>query len=428
MRFSAGEVARATGGTLVGEDIDVDGASIDSRTIERGQLFVPLVGDRDGHDYIESSHIYLTSKGARGGTAIEVADTQEALTALGRTARARLGDRVIGITGSVGKTTVKDLLASIMRQRFITAASAKSFNNELGVPLTLVNAPDDAEAAVIEMGARGIGHIAALCEVARPVIGVVTAVGAVHTEVFGTIDDVARGKGELVEALPERGTAVLNANDHRVAAMADRARCRVLLYGEDVRADAVHLDAELRPRFLLESPWGDTEVRLSVRGAHQVGNALAAATAALAAGASLEDVCAGLLAAELSPWRMDLRTTPTGARVLNDAYNANPISVRAALESLALLEADRRVAFLGTMAELDDAVAAHAEIAAYAQSLDVRVISVGEPRYAVEDEVATVDDAIALARSLDLGGGDAVLVKGSRVAGLELLASALLDG
>jgi UDP-N-acetylmuramoyl-tripeptide--D-alanyl-D-alanine ligase len=430
MRFSAGEVAKAVDGTRVGPDVELDGASIDSRTIEPNQLFVPIVGDRDGHEFIEpAANPYLTSRPAQGGTAIEVADTQAALTALGAHARRKLGDPVIGITGSVGKTTVKDLLASILRQRFVTAASERSFNNELGVPLTLVNAPDGAEVAVIEMGARGIGHIAHLCSVARPTIGVVTAVGAVHTEVFGSVDDVARGKGELVEALPERGTAVLNGDDHRVAAMADRTRARVLLYGRDgdVQAESPHLDADLRARFVLTSPWGDAEVRLGVRGAHQVGNALAAAAAALAAGATLDDVCAGLAVAELSPWRMELATTPSGARILNDAYNANPISMRAALESLVALDARRRVAFLGTMAELDDAVTAHAEIAGIAQSLGVRVISVGEPAYGVEDEVATVDDAIVLAHALELGGGDAVLVKGSRVAGLELLASALLD-
>ena len=430
MRFSAGEVAKAVGGTLVGPDVAIDGASIDSRSIEPGQLFVPIVGERDGHEFIDAAaNPYLTSRPARGGTAIEVVDTQAALTALGAHARRKLGDPVIGITGSVGKTTVKDLLASILRQRFVTAASERSFNNELGVPLTLVNASDDTQAAVIEMGARGIGHIAHLCSIANPTIGVVTAVGAVHTEVFGSIDDVARGKGELVEALPERGTAVLNGDDHRVAAMADRTRARVLLYGRDgdVQAESPHLDADLRAAFVLASPWGDAEVRLGVRGAHQVGNALAAATAALAAGAALDDVCAGLAVAELSPWRMELATTPSGARVLNDAYNANPISMRAALESLVALDARRRVAFLGTMAELDDPLTAHAEIAGVAQSLGVRVISVGEPRYGVEDEVATVDDAIALAHALELGGGDAVLVKGSRVAALELLASALLD-
>ncbi|HYD08952.1 MAG TPA: UDP-N-acetylmuramoyl-tripeptide--D-alanyl-D-alanine ligase [Acidimicrobiales bacterium] len=430
MRFSAGEVAKAVGGTLVGPDVTVDGASIDNRTLVEGQLFVPIVDERDGHDFIDPQQgPYLTARPAQGGTAIEVADTQAALTSLGAHARRKLGDPVIGITGSVGKTTVKDLLASILRQRFVTAASEKSFNNELGVPLTLANAPDDTQVAVIEMGARGIGHIADLCAIARPTIGVVTAVGAVHTEVFGSIDDVARGKGELVEALPERGTAVLNGDDHRVAGMAGRTSARVLLYGTDgnVQAHEAHLDDELRARFVLSSPWGDAEVRLGVAGAHQVGNALAAATAALAAGATLDDVCAGLAVAELSPWRMALGTTPTGARVLNDAYNANPISTRAALESIVALGGERRIAFLGTMAELDDPQAAHAEIAGVAQSLGVRVISVGEPRYGVEDEVATVDDAIDLAQSLGLGGGDVVLVKGSRVAGLELLASALLD-
>ncbi|MEA3056888.1 MAG: UDP-N-acetylmuramoyl-tripeptide--D-alanyl-D-alanine ligase, partial [Actinomycetota bacterium] len=298
MRFTAGDVARATGGDLVGDDTDIDGASIDSRTRERSQLFVPIVGARDGHDFIDpSGGPYLTARPPIGGTAVRVADTGRALLDLGSWARRRLGDRVVGITGSVGKTTVKDLLASILRQRFVIAASPGNFNNELGLPLTLLNAPDGAEAGVLEMGARGIGHIAMLCEVGRPTIGVVTAVAAVHTEVFGSIDDVARGKSELVAALPKSGTAVLNGDDVRCAAMASVTDARVLTYAVegdgDLTADAVHFDDELRPTFVASTPWGSVELRVGVRGVHQVGNALAAAGAALAAGATLDDVAAG---------------------------------------------------------------------------------------------------------------------------------------
>jgi len=331
------------------------------------------------------------------------------------------------VTGSVGKTSVKDLLAAALRPTFRTVASERSFNNELGVPATLANAPEDTEATVVEMGARGVGHIRVLCEIARPTVGIVTAVGHVHTELFGTIDDVALGKGELVEALPASGTAVLNADDERVAAMATRTRARTLTYGigpADVTAEAVELDYGLRPSFRLRSPWGAADVRLGVRGVHQIGNALAAAAAALAAGAPLDAAVGGLADAELSPWRMDLRRTRGGALVLNDAYNANPISMAAALRSLAALEAQRRIAVLGTMAELGDVAAAeHAAVADLAAELGIRVISLAEPRYGGE-QVASLDEAVDAIG--DVGEGDAVLVKGSRVAGLERLAELLL--
>lgn len=431
VRFTTGEAARATGGTLEGEDVAVDGASIDSRTLEPGQLFVPIVGERDGHDFIDPSRgPYLTARPAIGGNAVVVDDTGDALLRLGAWARNRLDDRVIGITGSVGKTTVKDLTTGIVRARFVTVASPGNFNNELGLPLTLLNGPDRPEAAVLEMGARGIGHITMLCEVGRPTIGVVTAVAAVHTEAFGTIEDVARGKSELVAALPRTGTAILNADDPRCAAMADVTDARVLTYSvardADLTAEGVHFDDELRPTFVACTPWGDVEVRVAVRGVHQVANSLAAAGAGLAAGATLEDVATGLATAQLSKWRMDLQRTAAGALVLNDAYNASPTSMVAALQSLAALPGDRHLAFLGTMAELDDADDAHREVAEAAAALGVRVIAVNEERYATEG-VDGVNEAVALAASLGLRKGDAVLVKGSRIAGLELLAAQLLE-
>jgi UDP-N-acetylmuramoyl-tripeptide--D-alanyl-D-alanine ligase len=395
---------------------------------------VPIVAARDGHEFVPAAlkagaAAYLTAHEPVAGdaAAIVVADTLEALGRVGALARARLPERVVGVTGSVGKTSVKDLLAAALRPTFRTVASERSFNNELGVPATLANAPEDTEATVVEMGARGIGHIRVLCDIARPTIGIVTAVGHVHTELFGTIDDVAVGKGELVEALPASGTAVLNADDERVAAMVGRTRARTLTYGlaaADVKAEAVALDGDLRPSFRLRSPWGAADVRLGVRGVHQIGNALAAAAAALAAGAPLDAAVGGLADAELSPWRMDLRRTRSGALVLNDAYNANPISMAAALRSLAALDVRRRVAVLGTMAELGDVAAAeHAAVAALASELGIRVLALAEPRYGGE-QVASLDDAVDAIG--EVGEGDAVLVKGSRVAGLERLAELLL--
>ena len=431
MQLRTSDLAAAVGGLLEGLDVIVDGASQDSRAIARGQLFVPVVAGRDGHEFIgaalaNGARAYLTAGPLAGATAIVVADTVGALHAAGRLARSRLPAPVIGVTGSVGKTSVKDLLAAVLAQRWTTASSARSFNNELGVPLTLLNAPDGTEAVVVEMGARDVGQIAELCAIASPTVGVVTRVAAVHTEVFGSIDQVARAKGELVEALPADGAAVLNAGDARVAAMAARTAARVVSYGEggEVRAEDLALDAGLRARFRLASPWGSEEVVLGARGLHQVENALAAAAAALVVGVDLAGVAVGLGQAVLSRWRMELTTAPGGALVLNDAYNANPTSVAAALDSLAALPARRRIAVLGVMAELGDSEEAdHAAIGARAEELGIRVIAVAAPGYRGED-VATVEEAINLLGGLE--EGDAILVKGSRVAALERLAEQLL--
>jgi UDP-N-acetylmuramoyl-tripeptide--D-alanyl-D-alanine ligase len=331
----------------------------------------------------------------------------------------------------VGKTSTKDLLASALSRRWRTAASEKSFNNELGVPLTLANAPAGTEAAVIEMGARGRGHVQLLCDVARPTIGVVTAVVHAHTEMFGSIDEVASAKAELVESLPSAGTAVLNADDARVAAMAQWTAARSLLYSAngDARADLVAedlaVDEELRVRFTLRTPSGAAPVALQVRGEIQVANALAAAGAALACGVAVEEVAAGLGDAVLSPWRMDLRRSRSGAVVLNDAYNANPTSMAAALRSLAAVPAQRRVAVLGLMAELgESSQVEHERVLALADELGIDVIAFETVAYG-QPAAEGVDGALAALGPL--GRGDAVLVKGSRVAGLERVAAALLD-
>ena len=433
MELTLSEVAAVTGGTASGE-ATVRGASIDSRTIVPGQLFVPVADQRDGHEFIEAAvaegaAAYLTSRPpSADAPSVRVDDVPVALTALGRAARDRLPDLVVGVTGSVGKTSVKDLLAGALRGALRTMASEKSLNNELGVPLTLLNAPDDTEATVVEMGARGPRHVADLCAIARPTVGVVTAVAHAHTELFGSIEQVAEAKGELIEALPASGTAVLNASDARVMAMADRTHAEVLTYGQetgDVRVTDLRLDDELRPSFALVTPWGRGDVTLAVRGEHNAENAAGAAAAALACGVALDVVTAGLASAELSPLRMDLQRTSSGALVLNDAYNANPASMRAALRSLAELPAERRTAVLGLMAELGDvAEEEHRTIADLCRDLGVRLIAVDVPWYDGAEHVASVDEARE--RLGPLGPGDAVLLKGSRVAALERLAAALL--
>lgn len=438
VRFRVAAIATAVGGTLVGDDVEIDGASIDSRSLRPGQLFVPVRGDRDGHDFIGAaraagaSATFSASGPIDGLSSILVDDPEQALRALGALARTRLGARVVGITGSVGKTSTKDLVTSVLSRTLTVSASERSFNNELGVPLTLVNANDDSKVTVVEMGSRGRGHIAALCEVASPTIGVVTAVELVHSELMGGLDDIARAKGELVESLPNDGIAVLNADDPRVWEMRSRTAARAIGFGfvnGDLRATALSLDDQLRPRFRLESDWGSADVELSVRGRHQVNNALAAAAVALSCDVSLDDVVAGLAEAELSPWRMDLRTTNTGARILNDSYNAGPASMEAALRSLAALPAINRTAVIGVMAELGpESEAAHRRIAEVASELGVRIISFGEADYRSPDVVVAHADDVAGALTLlgQLDAGDAVLVKGSRVAGLERLAEALL--
>lgn len=432
-------MAAATGGRLIGPDTTIDGASIDSRSVRPDQLFVPIVADRDGHDFIGKAReagvtTYLTSRGAGdgSGTAIEVPDTALALADLGRAARGRLTGPVVGVTGSVGKTSTKDLLASVLATSYVTAANERSFNNELGLPLTLLGARDDTEAVVVEMGARGVGHIALLCDIARPTVGIVTRVEGVHLELFGDIESVARAKGELIEALPDDGLAVLN-NDHPlVVAMADRTSATVLRYGftpdADVYADNISLDDELRGSFTLHSPWGSTAVTLAARGEHQISNALAAVAAAGGIGVPVDRIAAGLGQAAISGLRMELTRTEGGVLILNDAYNANPTSMAAALDSLATLAASRRVAVLGVMAELgESAPAEHLTITERARALGVEVIAVDAPDYGPHARhVATVDQAAAALS--DLASGDAVLVKGSRVAALERVAAALTAG
>ena len=450
MRLRASELAGALGGRLHGPDVELVRVAIDSRAVQGGELFVPIVAGRDGHDFVGAAvtggaAAYLSARGRLDAATpwIEVDDTARALLDIGREARRGLPDRVVGITGSVGKTTVKDLTAGALGARYRTWASARSFNNELGVPLTVANAPADTEALVIEMGARGPGHIALLCEIAVPAIGVVTVVASAHTEMFGSLDEVAKAKSELVASLPAGGTAVLNAGDRRVLDMRRVTAAAVLTFAHDlspgtagagamadVTAGEVQVEDDLRPAFRLQTPWGAVPVRLPLRGEHNVGNALAAAAAGLAAGVPLEDVAAGLESAQGSPSRMDLQRAPSGLVVVDDSYNANPLSLEAGLRALARLPVRRRVAVLGVMAELGaEGPAEHRRLAGLAASLGIEVLAVGTDQYGVPWTAPDADAAIAaLGSPALLGQGDAVLVKASRVADLGRVAEALLAG
>lgn len=446
MKLTLGEIADHIGARLhspAARSIEIDGVSIDSRDVRAGQLFVPIVADRDGHDYIEtarqrgasawfSADGKLTSPDER---AIVVPDTTIALQQLSVLARRRLPDRIAGVTGSVGKTSTKDLLGAILRERGAAMVSEKSFNNELGVPLTLLNAPDNSWAGVLEMGARGPGHIRFLCEFARPTVGVITNIGTAHLEMFGSREVIADSKSELVAALPANGVAVLNFDSDLYARMARHASAPIMSFSAtgntaaSVYATDIGLDSELRASFVAHFPDFQIEVTLGARGRHQVANALAASIAARAFGATAEELQSGLATSELSPLRMELVQLPSGTRVLNDTYNANPVSMRAALDSLAQMSAVRRIAILGPMAELGpDRVMLHLEVAAYGRSLGLdEIIAVGEPAYGTTC-VDDIDSAVALCSELGLGPDDAVLVKGSRVAELERLVHQLLEG
>lgn len=426
MRFSISELAARLGGEQVGPDVAVTGASIDSRTVLPGQLYVPIVAERDGHEFIHAAlergaPAYLTAQKPVGGTAVVVADTAVSLLRLGQLARERVNGGVIGITGSVGKTTTKDLLHSCLTSSFRASASERSFNNELGLPLTLLNAPDDVEWVVLEMGARGAGHIARLTDISRPDVGIVTSVAMAHVEYLGDLEGVARAKSELVSALPPSGVAVLNADDPRVAGMASVSPCPVLRYAvegdADIRAEGIVLDGDLRPRFQMATPWGRGEVRLALHGIQQVPNALAAAAAALWCGASFDGVVDALRTAAGSPLRMEVRRMTNGPVLVVDCYNANPASTEAALRSMAELPAGRKVALLGLMAELGaDTETEHRRTAQLAEELGIEVVGYQTPLYGSR-HVSSTDDAVALL--LELGPGDAALVKGSRVARLE---------
>jgi UDP-N-acetylmuramoyl-tripeptide--D-alanyl-D-alanine ligase len=296
-------------------------------------------------------------------------------------------------------------------------ANQRSFNNDQGLPTTILATPPGTDVLVVEMGMRGPGEIVRLCAIAEPQIGLVTRVAEAHGDLLGGIDGVARAKGELIAALPAGGTAILNADDERVAAMAARSAAAVLTFGTapgaDVHVDDVVLDELARASFTLRTPWGSTPVRLGVSGRHMVGNAAAALAIAGVVGADLDAAAHALAGAGVSPMRMQLVRTASGGVIVEDCYNANPTSMRAALAALADLPGTRRVALLGLMAEISDSPAEHLAIRAEAERLGIEVLPVGTDLYGIEP----VDDPVAAVGRL--AEGDALLVKGSRVVGLE---------
>lgn len=453
-------IAEAVGGTLAGgadPNAVVTLVVADSHEATAGALFVCIAGERaDGHDFadaaIESGAVACLAVRSLDVPCVVVDDTIAALGRLAHSYRMEvLTAEVVGITGSSGKTTTKDLLAQVLATAGPTVAPKGSFNTEVGLPLTVLSADAQTRFLVLEMGMRGIGHIAELMAIALPSISVFLNVGSAHIGVVGSQEGIAIAKGEILEGLPGDGTAIVNADDPLVMSQTARTNARVLTVGESdaaqVRATDVRLDAAARPAFTLA--WSadgvvqQESVQLQYAGEHVVSNALAAAGAALALGLPFDQVVMGLRAARpQSRWRMEIHELADGITLVNDAYNANPESMRAALKTLSAMAAGRRTwAVLGEMLELGDAsVPEHDAIGRLVVRLDVsKLVCVGPGAKVMHlgaategswgDEAAWVPDvdaAIAMLR-LALLPGDVVLVKASRSIGLERVAQALLD-
>ena len=458
--------ALACGGRLEGDDRAFAAVSSDSRTLAPGDLFVALRGPRfNGHEFVGAA----LAAGAAAALVdapqpcalaqILVPDTQAALSRAGNAWREALRIPVIGVAGSNGKTTAKEMTAAILAQAGSTLATRGNLNNHIGVPLTLLRLEAGHRFAVIEMGANRAGEVAELVKVARPTVGLITNAGAEHLEGFGSLEGVARAEGETVAGLAPDATAVLNADDEFVNLWRDLTRARVVTFGIAAAADfrASNLRTTLGPdgfltEFRLASPLGEAQIELHVGGRHNVSNALGAAAAAAAAGATLEHIVAGLGAMRSVPGRLQLKRAACGAWIIDDSYNANPSSVRAGIEVLASLEG-RRWMVLGDMAELGEfAAEAHGEIGTFAREKGIeRLLGTGALSALAVERFGTggqwFPDTDALTRELlralsaasATGGepsaagsepgmaGVRLLVKGSRVNRLERVVAALVD-
>ncbi|MGN6740206.1 UDP-N-acetylmuramoyl-tripeptide--D-alanyl-D-alanine ligase [Dyella sp.] len=441
--MSLGTIAMWTRGTLIGADSVVQGVAIDTRRLKAGDMFVALPGERvDGHDYAAEA-------AARGAVAamvtrkldlaipqVLVNDTAAALGDLASAVRAQRDVRVVGITGSNGKTTVKTLTAAILARHGRTHVNAGNYNNELGLPLTLLAMPQDAQFAVLEMGAGKPGDIAYLAAIARPDVGVITCIAPAHLERMGSLEGVAETKGALYQALPADGVAIINADDAFAPFFAGLAGSRRLLrYALEQPADVTADILEQRvdgSRFVLKTPQGNSEVTLPLAGRHNVANALAATAIALALDVPLATIVAGLEQVDGVAGRLKVEAMPGGWTLIDDSYNANPGSVTAAIDTLALASGERMLV-LGDMAELGaNARVLHADIGAHAKARGIDwLLAVGPlSAAAVEafgDGATHFDskDALVVALQPRLHAGVTCLVKGSRSAGMDQVASAL---
>ena len=436
MRIEASRVARITGGQLVGPEVFADGIAFDSRTLNSGQAFVAIVGESDGHDFLASAlnsgasfAIVHNGRAIDGLTCIEVPDTVVALALVARELindlpAAHLG-RVIGITGSAGKTSTKDFVRVVLEAGCTCAhAASGSLNNDIGVPITILNAPDNCDAIVLEMGMRGFGEITRLCEIAAPNIGVLTNIGDAHGDRVGGISGVAKAKFELVESLPKNGVAILNADDAETMKRRNSIPCGVVSFGSgaesDVRWEIDSFDANecatVSFSYLNESVQGF----IPFPGMHMVANAAAAVAVGLSCGMQLHN-CVEALADATGQWgRMVWRESRDGMRILDDSYNANSGSMMAALQTLAGVSG-RKVAVLGAMSEIPDAVVAHRMIAEEADLLGIELLALETDLYGVP--AISLDEVVTRLSEL---GTVAILVKGSRVSATERVVQALL--
>jgi len=449
MKITLEQAARVMQGSLNEHSrAIVTGASINSSGVCEGDLFFALKGQvRDGHDFVDDALGRGASAAVVAGefpaalpkapSPLIVTDSPEkAIVRLAAWVRDSEDPLIVGITGSTGKTSVKDLLNSIASRCRATVASRKSFNNDLGVPLTLLGIKPETEVVICEMGARGLGHIARLCRYVRPHVGILTNVGLTHFEQFGGQAEIAEAKSELVKSLPEGGAAVLNADDPLVMSMATLAKSNVVTYGlgpdADIRAEDIRFNDLGQPTFRLAHQADSVTVALPASGIHQVSNALAAAAGAVCLGLSLRECLEGLEHANMSDWRMEVRVH-RGVKFVNDAYNSSPASVESALRTCFQMkpEQSRLIVVLGPMAELGPVSdREHRRAGELAAILASRLIVVGSQAICAADaavgagmpEVEFVADAdSALAAIGPLNSGDVVLVKASRVAGLEKL-------
>ena len=452
------EIAEVVGGAAHGDATVTGPAFFDSRAVEPGGLFLAVAGERvDGHDYapgaVAAGAAAVLGSRPTGVPTVVVDDPVTALGLLARHVRDRLPDlTVLALTGSQGKTGTKDYLAHVLAAAGETVATTGNLNNEIGVPVTVLRAGPGTRYLVVEMGARGLGHIAYLCGIARPTVAGVLNVGTAHLGEFGSREAIAQAKGEILEGLPADGVAVLNADDDLVAPMAGRTAARVLTFGRAADSDVTWRDATYddlgRSTATFAHAGREVEVALRLAGEHQLANAGAAAAFAVAAGLGLDDVAGALReAVSLSRWRMEITDLPDGVVVVNDAYNANPASMRAAVDTLARIGGRRRttrgrtIAVLGEMKELgdthDEAHRAVGEDVARA-GID-RLVAVGEPAAALAEgatsvtgwpgtavRVADRDAALAWLRE-NIAAGDVVLVKASRGAALELVVQGLTE-
>jgi UDP-N-acetylmuramoyl-tripeptide--D-alanyl-D-alanine ligase len=447
-----GEVAAAIGGIVRGADRSVVVSSVvtDGRGAGQGSLFFALRGERvDGHAFVgqafDAGAVAAVVREPVEGPHVRVDDTVRSLLALARDERERMPlVRVLAITGANGKTSTKDFAAAVLSGRHRTHASPASFNNEIGLPMTLLGAPPDVEVIVAEMGARRVGDVTLLCDVARPDVAIVTNVGVAHMEIFGSWERIVAASAEPLEALGAEGVAIVNVDDAVARDLASRARARTIRFGldrsADVRAEGVELDGAGRPSFTLVHGDEREALALSVPGEHMVSNALAAAACGVAFDLSLAECASALKDARIAPWRMETFTTADGVVVVNDAYNANPESMAAGLKAARWMARDGRLAaVLGHMAELGPiATDEHERLGELIVRVGVdRLVTVGDEAEVVAraairegqlpedvDVVADADAAETAVRAW-ARAGDVVLIKGSRVVGLERVAEAL---